>query len=120
MGQTLGIIDLVWQGAKIPLDAKSGTITLGGLKNTGLVAGRQVHRSQEYEMSMVEATTPLFAGQTLSNLFTNTEGELQVVCDTGQSFIIPDAFLTTTGNATAGDGGKVKLQWNGSQALEIS
>lgn len=120
MAQALGIIDVVWNGTKYPADDKTGTFDAGGLQNAPVIAGRQVHRAQEYKASMAEITTPLLAGQTVASIFTTDAGELQVNCDTGQQFIIEDAFLTVTGNFTAGGGGKMKMTWSGSAALEIS
>ncbi len=120
MAQTLGIIDVVWKGTKYPADDGTGSFDMGGLQNASVVAGRQVHRAQKMTAAKAEITTPLMAGMSLTDVFDRTSGELQVNCDTGQQFIINDAFLVVTPNATAGGGGKVKLSWEGSEALEIS
>jgi hypothetical protein len=39
------------------------------------------------------------------------EGELQVICDTGQTYVFADAFLTDRPEMTSGEGGKIELKW---------
>jgi hypothetical protein len=117
--QTVGVIDAIWQGTKIPLE-KGATFNPGGYKNNTVIAGRQVFRSQEVVPSKLEGTTVLQKGQTFTAMFPETEGELQVICDTGQIFIVPDAFRLDVPDVTGGDGGKVKVTWNGSAAQEMS
>lgn len=120
MAQALGIIDLIWKGTKIPLE-KGATFNKGGMRNTPVVVGRQVHRSQEFMQSTIKGVTVLLAGQRLTDLLGDgTEGEAQVKCDTGQNFLVPDAFLTAIPDVTGGEGGKIGLEFAGSEALEIS
>jgi hypothetical protein len=116
--QTLGIIDLVWKGTKIPVE-KGATFKPGGLKNNGVIAGRQVHRAQEFIASEVKGTTVLKRGQSLLALLDMTEGELQVACDTGQTYVMNDAFLVDKPDITGGDGGKVALTWNAGEPEEL-
>ena len=120
MAQAVGIIDLVWKGVKVPLE-KGATFNKGGMKNNPVVVGRQVHRSQEFMQSTIKGTTVLLRGQKLSDVIGDgTEGEAQVKCDTGQSFLVPDAFLTAIPDVTGGEGGKIALEFAGSEGLEIS
>ena len=120
MAQAVGIIDVVWKGVKIPTE-KGATFNPGGMQNNAVVVGRQVHRSQEFMASAVKFTTVLLAGQRLTDVIGNgQEGEMQVKCDTGQTFLIPDAFLTKKPDVTGGEGGKIALEFAGSEALEIS
>jgi hypothetical protein len=118
MAQTLGIIDLVWNGTKIQVE-KGATFKPGGIKNNSVIAGRQVHQSQEYIASEVKGTTVLMAGQSLLALIATTAGELQVVCDTGQTYVMNDAFLVDRPDVTAGEGGKVNLTWNAGEPQEL-
>ena len=120
MAQALGIIDVIWMGTKIPADKGSGSFDTGGMQNKTVVAGRQVHRAHEMKEGMAELTTPLLAGMSLTDLFFSGDGELQINCDTGQQFVVSDAFLITTPNAKEGSGGNVKMTWNFGQAVEIS
>ena len=118
MAQFVGIIDIVWKGRNIPVE-KGAKLKLGGLKNNPVVVGRKVGRAQEFVASEVEATTVLERGQKFKELYGVGEGELQVQCDTGQTFVWDDAFLTEQREMTGGEGGKVPLKWSGGEPEEI-
>lgn len=119
MAQTLGIIDLSWLGSLLPVDSKSAKVKLGGLKNTPVVLNRRVDYAQDFEPSTIEATIALEAGVSLAALANSGPGELQCVCDTGQTWIFPDAFITERLEATAGEGGKIAIKWAASEAQEL-
>lgn len=108
--QVLGIVDIIWNGRNIPVE-KGAKVKLGGIKNNAVVYGRRVGRAQEFMKSEISATTHLEKGQRLAELLLIGEGELQVVCDTGQSLVFPDAFLEGEQEATGGEGGKIELKW---------
>lgn len=118
MAQTLGIIDLVWRGRKLATE-KGAKLMLGGIKQTPVMYGRQVGYAGEMEASTVTATIPLERGLRLSDIWASGQGELQVVCDSGQTYVFPDAFLTNRPNATGGEGGKVEMEWSAGFAEEI-
>ena len=114
----LGIIDIVWKGRNIPVE-KGAKVRVGGIKNNAVTYGRRVGRAQEFEGSEITATTHLERGQRYGNLWDPGEGELQVVCDTGQTFVWADAFLTDRPDMTGGEGGKIELKWMGGEPEEI-
>lgn len=116
--QNLGIIDIVWKGRNIPVE-KGAKVRVGGIKNNAVTYGRRVGRAQEFEGSEITATTHLERGQRYGNLWDPGEGELQVVCDTGQTFVWADAFLTDRPDMTGGEGGKIELKWMGGEPEEI-
>ncbi len=119
MVQVLGIVDIIWRGRNLPVE-KGAKLRKGGMKNNAVTYGRKVGRAQEFQGSEVTATTNLEAGQRLGNLLDPGEGELQVVCDTGQTFVIGDAFLADDmPEITGGEGGKIELKWAGSAAEEV-
>ncbi|MDL2401251.1 phage tail tube protein [Rhizobium mayense] len=120
MTQVLGIVDITWNGVNVPVE-KGAEFRPGGIKNNSVTYGRKTARAQEYQGSLITATTNLEKGQSWSSLYgTNKEGELQVICDTGQTYVWEDAFLSgDIPNITGGDGGKIKLQWEGSTPTEI-
>lgn len=118
MGQVVGIIDLVWKGRNVPVE-KGAKLKLGGIANKGVVYGRKVGRAQEFMASEIEAVTVVERGQRVSELYTSEEGELQAVCDTGQTFVFPEAFLTDLREITGGEGGKVPLKWTAGDYEEI-
>ncbi|MBB2685140.1 UNVERIFIED_ORG: hypothetical protein GGD47_002728 [Rhizobium etli] len=118
MAQVLGIVDIVWRGRNIPVE-KGAKFKRGGIQNTAVTYGRKVGRAQEFVASEVTAVTNLEAGQRLGNLLDPGEDELQVVCDTGQTFVWGDAFLGETPEVTGGEGGKMELKWFGGEPEEI-
>lgn len=119
MAQFLGIVDIVWKGRNIPVE-KGGKFKLGGIHNKPVVVGRKVGRAQEFMQSDIEAVTVLERGQKVKELYTAEEGELQVFCDTGQTYVFPDAFLTDPREFTGDEGGKVTLKWSAGEYEELS
>lgn len=118
MAQTLGIIDITWRGRNIPVE-KGAKLKLGGIKNNPVTYGRKVGRAQEFMASEITATTHLERGQSYANIYSAGEGELQVICDTGQTFTFPDAFLVEIPEITGGEGGKIELQWQAGDYEEV-
>ena len=110
MAQTLGVISFVWRGQA--LDAEKGSkVKLGGYKQNGVVVQGKTHYAQEFEASEIDVTTPLQRGADPSAVFAGGVGELQCNCDTGQSFIFPDAFITNRPEMTANEGGKINIKF---------
>lgn len=119
MTQVLGIVDIVWRGRTLSVE-KGASIRPGGIKNNPVTYGRTVGRAQEYQGSEVKGTINLERGQRWGNTWDPGEGELQVVCDTGQTFVIYDAFLSgDIPTITGGEGGKMEMTWSGGSAEEI-
>ncbi|OUI86138.1 hypothetical protein HK19_06065, partial [Acetobacter persici] len=79
------------------------TIKLPGYKNNTQVTGSTVQRYQSFAAGEVKATPVLKKGMKLSTFTADDEGELQVKCDTGQAFVLPDAFILD--NPTLSDQG---------------
>lgn len=117
--QVLGIVDITWNGTKLPVES-GATFQRGGLRNKTVIAGRQVFHAQEMIQSKVSATIPFQKGTSLTGLTGNSVGELQFTCDTGQNFVVGDAFIVGDPQLTTGDGGKLKIDWEGGEALELT
>jgi hypothetical protein len=119
VAQTLGIVDIVWRGQKLAAE-RGASLRLGGVKNNPVITGRQVHRAGEMEPSEITATIPLMRGQRLLDIVGDgREGELQCICDTGQTYVFADAFLSNRPTVTGGEGGKVELIWMAGEAEEL-
>lgn len=118
MAQTLGLISVIWRGTNVPVE-KGGTVTLGGLLQKEVITGMQVDYANEMTASHVTASSRLKRGDSLLSLYSPGQGELQVLCDTGQSYVWPDAFLAVMPKFTAGDGGKVALEWKAGIPQEV-
>lgn len=118
MAQSLGIIDIVWKGKRIPVE-KGAKFKPGGIKNNLVKTGRRLDRSEEFMEGEVSGTTILLRGQSFLSLYSVGEGELQVLCDTGQSLTWPDAFMADLIEATGGEGGKIEMKWTVGEAEEL-
>jgi len=117
MAQALGLVSAVWNGTKLTIE-KGGTFQNGGLVQKPVIDGQQVDYANAMEAGKASVTMRLLRGQALASVFVGAQAELQLQCDTGQTYIAPDAFITNTMNWTAGDGGKVKVEWAFSVAAE--
>ncbi|MDA8049963.1 MAG: phage tail tube protein [Rhodospirillales bacterium] len=118
MAQSLGVVDIIWAGQKLPIE-KGATFKQGGLINKSVMAGRQVFYSQEMMPTEVKASTPLQGGQSMAAILAASPGELQFVCDTGQTYVVTGAFIVDQAEITGGEGGKMTLVWNGPAAEEL-
>lgn len=119
MAQTLGIIDIYFRGKLVPVE-KGAKLRLSGLKNNAVVYGRRVGRAQEFAAGEASGTTHFERGQRFADIYGADEGELQVKCDTGQTYVMPDAFLIDgPPEMTGGEGGKVELKWSFGEYEEI-
>jgi hypothetical protein len=116
--QFLGIVDVSWRGQRIPVE-KGAKVKIGGIQNNAVIFGRQVGRAQEFAASEITATTHLARGQRFKDLYAVGEGELQVICDTGQTYVWSDAFLTERPEMTSGEGGKIEMKWMAGEPEEL-
>lgn len=119
MAKVLGVVDILWRGVNIPVEA-GASYKPAGMMQKPVTYGRRVGNAQEFAAGQCTAVTNLEQGQSLGELLARGEGELQVKCDTGQTFVHPDAFYsgdipTVTGN----EGGKISLQWAFGEGEEI-
>lgn len=109
-GQTLGVVDIIWRGRALDVD-KGAKLKLGGYKQNAMPVQGKTKYAREYEVSEITATVPVDRGMDVLALFAAGEGELQCNCDTGQSFIFADAFVTNRPEMTGGEGGKMEMKW---------
>ena len=108
-GQTLGVLDMVWGGEALDSE-KGGKLKLGGWKQNATVTQGKVFYTREYEASEITFTTVLKLLQRIFDIFSPGTKELQVNCDTGQSFTFGDAFVSNRPEMTAGEGGKIEVK----------
>ena len=116
--QTLGILELHWGGQPIPIES-GGKVTLGGVRNKPVVVGRQVRRAQEMLQSEVSVTSVVQAGVSVLQLLGTAEAEMQVKCDTGQTFVWTTAFLEGAPGFSGGEGGKLELKLVAGEPQEL-
>lgn len=107
--QTLGVMDIVLGGTSLDVE-KGGKLKLGGYKQNAVLVQGKTFYAREYEASEITFTTVLKRGQKIGDIFASGTKECQVVCDTGQSFIFADAFVSNRPDMTAGEGGKIEVK----------
>lgn len=119
MAQSLGIIRVFFGGNELTIKP-GGTVRLGGVVSRPQVAGTEVFRSQAMMESEITVQVMLERGQRLTDLIpANLEQELQVHCDTGQTFVFPSAFRKETLTITAGDTSQVEVIFAAGTPVEI-
>lgn len=112
MARVLGIVEIIWLGRNIPVE-KGAKLRLGGIKNNAVTFGRKVRPAGEYQGSEITAKTHLETGESWRDKYSDVDtGELQVKCDTKQSYIWADAFFEgDIPTITGGAGGEIELKW---------
>ena len=117
--QILGIIDVYWQGQH--LDVKpGGSLTLGGVVSQPIVYGRSVGRGEHMMASEVSVEVMIKAGMRVGDVIKkNTEGELQVKCDTGQTFAWSDGFVKDAITISSGDNSSAKVMFSAGEPMEV-
>jgi hypothetical protein len=118
MPQFLGRATIRVNGRVIE-SAKGASLDVGGTKRNPVTVGRVVGWSEETMPAMVECETSLRSGMSLET-FRNMAGVTLIFeCDTGQRYVINDAFLTDTPTMKDGEGGNVTLKFSGPSAEEV-
>lgn len=119
MGQLLGRATIRVDGRVIET-AKGASLDLGGTKRNPIVYGRKVGYAEETMNAMIEGETSLEEGMTLEDLRNIAGAVVTFACDTGQSYVVRDAFITDTINLKDGDGGNIAIKIAGMPAEEIA
>jgi hypothetical protein len=116
--QTLSIADIYWNG--VGLDIKDGaSLELGGLRNAPVMSTRKVFNAQKMEASKIRCSVIVQPGMNIGQIFGTGTGELQVQCDTGQSFVWDDAFIVGSVKLVAKADGSLDVEWNAGTPTEL-
>jgi hypothetical protein len=99
--------------------AKGASLDLGGVKRNPIVSGRLVGFAEETVPAMVECETSLRPGMSLETLRSMTGATIIFECDTGQRYVIADAFITDPPTMRDGEGGQIALKFAGPGAEEV-
>jgi len=96
-------------------------INLGGIKRTPVKGANSVHGySEEIETGKVECEISVSKDTKLIDYGKMSNVSITFECDTGQTFVIKNAFLTDPPEATAQEGGKVPLKFEGDPADQVN
>lgn len=118
MSQRLGRVFIKLNGNLIE-SMPGAKLNPGGLKRNPVV-GNEVHGYAEERMaSSVECEISVSKDTRVIDL-NNFLGTLTFECDTGQTFVVKDAFVTEPGDITAGEGGKVPYKFAGRHADQVN
>lgn len=94
-------------------------IDLGGVVRTPVV-GNDVHGFAEtIKESMIECEIVLAKGDSLETLRNTAGAVVTFEADTGQTYIVRDAFLTEPPIITEGEGGDIPIKLAGKPAEEV-
>ena len=114
-----GIIEASWGGADIPLKV-GNTFELGGVISNPQVVGKTVDFSNSMKPSMISLKVAVRAGMRVTDLFPSGIGqELQIRCDTGQTFVFDNAFRQGTIKVSDGDSSEATVEFGAGTPLEI-
>jgi hypothetical protein len=118
MPQFLGRATIRVNGSVIET-AKGATLNVGGVKRTPVISGRLVGYAEETVAATVECETSLRNGMSIDALRGLAGATITFECDTGQRYVIGDAFITEPPTMKDGDGGNVALKFAGPAAEEV-
>jgi hypothetical protein len=91
----------------------------GGVKRNTQVYGQEVGYSEETAPSVLTCETKLDANTSIDTIRNIAAATVMFECDTGQSYVIKDAFLTQPPAFKDGAGGNVSLNFSGPPAEEM-
>lgn len=95
-------------------------LDLGGVERSPVVGGNVVlGYSEVIKPSMLTCEISLGQGTSLAELQGITAATVTYEADTGQTYVMRNAFVTKTLSVTAGEGGKVALEFSGDPAEEM-
>lgn len=95
-------------------------VDMGGKERASVVGGNSVlGYSEVIKPGMMECEIALSEGMSLAAMKDITGATVTYEADTGQTYVIRDAFVTKTLAVTAGEGGKIGLVFEGQPAEEM-
>ena len=119
MGQRLGIAYIKVDGLLLE-SAPGATLDIGGVTRSPVLAsGAVVGYSEAPVPAVVECEISVGPGTSLVQLGKTKNATITFECDTGQTYVVREAWLVNPPKATAADGGKVPLVFNGPAAEEL-
>ena len=95
-------------------------LDIGGNDRAPVIGSNSIHGySETIKPAMLTCEISLQQGTSLAELKDITGATVTYEADTGQTYVIRNAFVTKTLSVTAGDGGKVALEFAGDPAEEM-
>ena len=95
-------------------------IDLGGNSRASVIGDNRIHGySETLKPGMLECELSLSQGVSLDDIRNFVGATVTYEADTGQTYVMRDAFTTDTVTVTAGEGGKVALKMEGQPFEEL-
>lgn len=114
MSKVTGIVYVKVDGA-LQRSKDGASLSLGGKERTPIVAQGRVHYVERIVPSECEFTLAHVAGDDLIGLHDKIDPTLEFLTDTGDTYVVRDAFSTTPPKITGGEG-DVPFVFNGAPA----
>jgi Phage tail tube protein len=94
-------------------------IDLGGVTREAVIGAAGVHGyAEKTKEATVECEIALAAGDSLEKFRQMTDVTVLFECDTGQTYVVRNAWLSEPPVVSEGEGGKIPLKFLGPQAEE--
>ena len=110
--------------AKIKIDGNlleslpGAKIDLGGMERTAVTGSFSVHGyAEKIKPAQVECEISLGPDTDLEKLADIVGATIQFECDTGQTYVVSNAFNVVTAVITEGEGGKIPMMFQGDPAV---
>jgi Phage tail tube protein len=118
MAQVIGRATIKADG-KVLLSDKGAKINVGGVKRKTIEGDRVHGYAEETVAPFIECEVNLAKGDSLTALGKIVGATVTFEADTGQTWVLKDAWVEDPPEATGGDGGKVKLKFVGMSCQEM-
>jgi len=115
--QFLGRATIRWNGNVIETNS-GATLDIGGVTRDPIVTGMRVGFGEQTAPASLTCETSLMQGMSLDELRNITDATVMFECDTGQTYIIRNAFVTAPQTIKDGGGGNVTVNFAGPPAEE--
>jgi len=114
--KTVGIVKVAVDGNVLRTNPNTAKVMLGGVKRNPV----GVHGFAEEEVpAELECEISLGQGESLEALRQTSNATIQFETDTGQTYVIREAFLEEAPAVSEGEGGKIPLKFFGKPADEV-
>lgn len=117
--QLLGIATIKADG-KLLRTNKGAKLDIGGAMRTPVTGSGRVHGyAEETKEATLECEISLAKGDKLEDIRNIVDATITFECDTGQTYVVREAFVTETLQITEGEGGKIPVKFAGQPAEEM-
>lgn len=119
MSKVFGKATVLADGEQLPID-RPAKLELGGVRRN-VVTGSEVHGFAEESLpSVVEVEATIKSGQSLKAWGDIDNATITFEMDTGQTYILRNAWVENPPVATAGEGGRVPLRFVSTSCEELA